>query len=156
MPADPRFVVDTMLGNLARWLRILGYDTVYSPTMEDWAILRIAEREKRVLVTRDVGLYRRAIKKGLEAVLIDTVKIEEMLRILARRYRLRTTFDENDTRCPKCNNVLKKTNSPLEVSGKVDENVVISYRVFWVCSSCGKVYWKGRHWRTIEEILASI
>jgi Uncharacterized conserved protein len=45
MPADPRFIVDTMLGNLARWLRILGYDTIYSPTMEDWAILRIAERD---------------------------------------------------------------------------------------------------------------
>jgi len=156
MPADPRFVVDTMLGNLARWLRILGYDTFYSTTMEDWAILRIAEKEKRILVTRDVGLYRRAIKKGLEAVLIDTTKVEEMLRILARKYMLRTSFDENDTRCPKCNNVLRKTDSPIEVGGRVDSDIAISYKVFWICSSCGKVYWKGRHWKSIEEILSNV
>jgi Uncharacterized conserved protein len=156
MPADPRFIVDTMLGNLARWLRILGYDTIYSPTMEDWAILRIAERDRRVIVTRDVGLYRRAIKRGLEAMLIDSIKVDEMLRALVKRYGLRTSFDENDTRCPKCNNVLRKTTSLIEVSSKVDKEVALSYKVFWICSSCGKIYWKGRHWRTIEEILSSI
>jgi uncharacterized protein with PIN domain len=156
LPSDPRFIVDTMLGNLARWLRILGYDTIYSPEMEDWAILKIAERDKRILITRDVGLYRRAIKRGLEAVLIDTLKIEEMLRTLITRYNLRREFDENDTRCPKCNNILRRTTSLIEVSSKVEKPIALSYRVFWICSSCGKVYWKGKHWKTIEKILSSI
>lgn len=156
MPSDPRFVVDTMLGNLARWLRILGYDAIYSPKMEDWAILKTAEEEGRIILTRDVGLYRRAIKKGLEAFLIDSSKIEEMLRELARRYNIRTEFNENDTRCPICNTPLRKTSSLTEVSGKVDKKILLSYRSFWVCPSCGKIYWKGKHWKTIENILSSI
>jgi uncharacterized protein with PIN domain len=156
VPSDPRFVVDTMLGNLARWLRILGYDTIYSPTIEDWAILKIAENERRIILTRDVGLYRRAIKKGLEAFLIDTPKIEEMLRELARRYSILIEFNENDTRCPICNTLLRKASSLTEVSGKVDKKILVSYRSFWVCPSCDKIYWKGKHWKTIENILSSI
>jgi len=154
VPTDPRFIVDTMLGNLARWLRILGYDTLYNPTMEDWAIMRIAEKEKRVIITRDVGLYRRAVKKGLEAVLVNDTEISDMIKTLATKCRIRTHFDENDTRCPVCNGILRKTDSLVEVSGKVDPHIISSYKTYWVCSSCGKVYWKGKHWKNIEKVLS--
>ncbi len=156
MPADPRFVVDTMLGNLARWLRILGYDTIYSPTMEDWAILRIAEKEKRIIVTRDTGLYRRAVRKGLNAVLVSDTEVRDMLKTLSTRCGIRTSFDENDTRCPTCNGVLRKTDSLVEVSGKVDSHILSSYKIYWICSYCGKVYWKGKHWGNIEKILSPL
>lgn len=145
-----------MLGNLARWLRILGYDVIYSPTMEDWAIMRLAEEERRVIATRDASLYRRAVRKGLEAVLIEDLDVAGMLRTLSRRLGIRTKFDENDTRCPSCNGVLRRVDSLVEVSGKVGERILKSYRVFWICGSCGKVYWKGRHWRTIEKTLAGL
>lgn len=154
MPSDPRFVVDTMLGNLARWLRILGYDTLYSPTIEDWAILRIAEKEKRIIVTRDIGLYRRAVRKGLLAVLVSDTEIRSMLEMLSTRCGIKIRFDENDTRCPICNGVLRKTDSLVEVSGKVDPQILSSYKTYWVCNSCGKVYWKGKHWKNIEKILS--
>lgn len=154
MPIDPRFVVDTMLGNLARWLRILGYDTIYSPTMEDWIIIRIAEKEGRIIVTRDVGLYKRAAKKDLEAILVSDTEIRRILKTLATKYGIRMSFDENDTRCPVCNGILRKTNSLVEVSGKVDPQIISSYKIYWVCNSCGKVYWKGKHWRNIEKMLS--
>lgn len=156
MPTDPRFVVDTMLGNLARWLRILGYDTLYSPNMEDWAILRIAEKEKRIIVTRDVGLYRRAVKKGLQAVLVDDTEIMSMIKALSTGCGIKTRFDENDTRCPACNGFLRKTDSLVEVSGKVDPHILSSYNIYWICSSCGKIYWRGKHWKNIEKILSHI
>ncbi|MEM4516988.1 MAG: Mut7-C RNAse domain-containing protein, partial [Desulfurococcaceae archaeon] len=66
MNNEPRFIVDTMLGTVARWLRILGYDTVYDKSAEDWQIIRRAELEKRIIVTRDRGLHIKAIKSGLK------------------------------------------------------------------------------------------
>ncbi|MGC9009740.1 MAG: Mut7-C RNAse domain-containing protein [Sulfolobales archaeon] len=153
MPIEPRFVVDTMLGNLARWLRILGYDTLYSNRYSDYRILKISEEDRRVLVTRDRGLFIRAKKNNLEAVLIETESVEEMLRILRKRYNIRLEVDPNDTRCPACNYPLKRTTSLTEVAGKVSSEIASKYREFWVCYRCGKVYWRGNHWKTIEKTL---
>jgi uncharacterized protein with PIN domain len=132
-----KFVVDAMLGKLARWLRILGYDTSYDPKYEDWKIIKIAEDEKRIIITRDRGLCQRAKKRGLECFyIIPGTEIEDMLARLALKYNLDLTLDPNFSRCSVCNGILRK----------IDDNL-------WECSKCGKKYWKGAHWRTMENIL---
>ncbi len=156
MPTSPRFIVDTMLGNLARWLRMLGYDTLYSRSFDDWRIIDIASKDDRVIVTRDRGLYARARKRNLNALLIRDLEIHDMLKYISKRLGVRFRFNENDTRCPHCNHPLRKTTSIIEVSGKVDENILKTYREFWICDSCRKVYWKGNHWRNIEYILNKV
>ena len=153
MPLEPRFIVDTMLGNLARWLRILGYDTLYSNRYKDYKILEIAANDHRVIVTRDRGLFISAKKRDLEAVLIESEEIEDMLRILRKRYGIRLEIDPDDTRCPICNYPLKRTTSLIEVSGKVSSEILSRYREFWICYKCGKVYWRGSHWSNIEKTL---
>ncbi|BFH73253.1 Mut7-C RNAse domain-containing protein [Sulfurisphaera javensis] len=132
-----KFIVDAMLGKLARWLRILGYDTLYSNTYEDWKILKIAEENDRIIITRDRGLCVRARKKGLECFLVyPTEDFIDILTKLAIKYKIDLNADPNFSRCTECNGVLEK----------IDENR-------WKCTKCGKEYWKGSHWRTIENIL---
>ena len=138
MMQTQKFIVDAMLGKLARWLRILGYDTAYSNKFEDWKILKIAEEENRIILTRDRGLCNRARKKGLECFYVmPGLKIEEILAKLSAKYGIDlTTADPEFSRCSVCNGVLRKINDNL-----------------WECTRCHKRYWKGGHWRTIENTL---
>lgn len=147
-----RFVADTMLGNLARWLRILGYDTLYSSSFEDWRLLRIAEEEERILLTRDESLFRRAKTRGLSAVLITSDDIAEMLAYVATKTGIELSFNSSRTRCPECNTLLMKI-SRAEALSLLENNVATKYEDFWRCGRCGKIYWQGNHWKTISLIL---
>ncbi|QGA55000.1 hypothetical protein GFS03_10645 [Sulfolobus sp. E5-1-F] len=132
-----KFVVDSMLGKIARWLRIMGYDTLYSNDFEDWKILRIAETQKRIIITRDRGIYNRSIKRGLVCILLSAdSNIIRDLAFIAFRSKIDLSVNINATRCPQCNSVLSKLSE-----GK------------WMCPKCKKEYWKGRHWKTIEEVI---
>ncbi|MEM1683219.1 MAG: Mut7-C RNAse domain-containing protein [Ignisphaera sp.] len=153
MPSYPRFIADSMLGHIARWLRLLGYDTLYYRAISDWRLMKIAKEEDRILLTRDLGLYRRARKNGVRTLFIEEPSLEKVLAILSIKYSIRLDFDKNDTRCPSCNNQLKYTTSLIEVSHKIDKNIALKYNEFWVCNSCGKIYWQGNHWKTITELL---
>ncbi|HIH01562.1 TPA: DUF5615 family PIN-like protein [Thermoplasmata archaeon] len=141
----PRFVVDSMLGSLARWLRMLGYDTTYAKDLEDEDIVRLATDEGRTIVTRDREL---ALKPG--AILIDEEELD--LQLKAIHEKLSLTLDESAIRCSSCNGTL--TDLPKEeASGLVPEGALESNEVFWRCESCGKAYWRGTHWIGIMERL---
>ena len=148
----PRFIVDAMLGKLVTWLRLLGYDTVYARDWPDGRILEYAQQEGRILITRDHGLYVRARRRGIEAVMVGDDRAEA-LALLAHRYGIRLRVDPSRSRCPRCNAPLREA-SPEEVKGRVPPAVYAAHDVFWVCTRCGQVYWRGGHWRGIEETLA--
>ncbi|MEM0293521.1 MAG: DUF5615 family PIN-like protein [Saccharolobus sp.] len=132
-----KFVVDTMLGKVARWLRIMGYDVTYSNKLEDWKILKIAETENRIIITRDRGLYIRSLKRNLRSILLyPNSNIISDLAYIAYKTKIDLSVNINATRCTQCNSILKK----------ISENR-------WVCPRCNKEYWKGRHWKTIEEVI---
>lgn len=134
---NQKFIVDAMLGKLATWLRILGYDTYYDKNIEDWKIIKIAIEEKRIILTRDRGLCIKAKKKGLECFLVPIeYDITDLLATLAIKYKIDLNVDIEASRCSECNGILIK----------IADNK-------WKCSHCGKEYWKGFHWRTIREIL---
>ncbi len=152
MSEEPRFIVDTMLGRLARWLRILGYDTVYHRRLEDWKILKIASEENRIIITRDTGLHRRALNKGLKSILLEPDDMAERLALIAYLTGIRLYIDLDRTRCPICNTPLLRV-SKKDVKDKVPRKVYELHDDFWICPRCGKVYWMGSHWRMIEKIL---
>ncbi len=149
---DRKFIVDTMLGDVARWLRMLGYDTLYSSKLSDPQILEIAAKEERIIITRDRGLYARAKKRGLKAVLVPDGSVAERLAAISKYIELPDTLDPSRSRCPVCNGELRRA-SVEEVKAKVPEGVIARVNEFWVCVRCGKVYWKGGHWRGIERTL---
>ena len=152
MSSEPRFIVDNMLGSVARWLRILGYDTVYDKNAEDWQIIRRAELEKRIIVTRDRALHNKAIKLGLRSVLLWEDDMAERLAHIAAVTGIRLGVDFEKTRCPEDNTPLIKVEKE-KIKDKVPPSVLRAHSDFWECTRCGKVYWVGRHWRMIEKIL---
>ena len=153
-----RFLADAMLGKLAEWLRILGYDTLAAEDlsiMDDDYLLDIAEDEGRVLLTKDVELYERAKKEGISAVLVEGNDVEHQLAFLVKEGLIELREVPSLERCPKCNGVLKRV-SKEEVKGLVPMGVYMSHDEFWVCTNCGQIYWKGSHWKRMKEFVERV
>jgi len=139
-----RFLVDSMHGYVARWLRIMGYDTIYMNSVEDNDAVQLASG--RVLVTSDAELAKTAEKKGVEVVLTKGLTEEEALRLLVERFKL--CFKEDSLRCTVCNGELKPV-SREEVGNT--PNAPRNVDLFWRCRVCGKLYWRGSHWKNISR-----
>jgi len=147
-----KFLVDGMLGKLARWLRMLGYDVIYSVRLDDCALLELTKKDERVLLTKDLELYKRAIGRGLDAYYVEGKIESERLAELAKRYSLQLTIDMDKSHCPVCNTNLKVT--PKEqLKGELEKNTFTYYDKFWKCTNCGQIYWQGAHWTQINNTL---
>ena len=148
-----KFLADGMLGKLARWLRMLGHDVVYSVEFDDSELLELAKKEERVLLTKDFELYKRAIGRGLDAYYVEGKTESERLAEVAKRYRLQLTIDMDKSHCPICNTQLKPT--PKEqLQSELGKNTYTYYDKFWICPNCGQIYWQGAHWKQITQTLA--
>ncbi|MGQ9788586.1 MAG: DUF5615 family PIN-like protein [Candidatus Hadarchaeaceae archaeon] len=152
------FVADEMLGKLARWLRLAGYDVVYIGKLklpfkkQDEKILKILSEENRVLLTGDVALHKRAAKSGLKSILIRETQIAKQLAAISKLLGKKMDIIPENSRCPICNGSL----APIEkntIKNIVPERVLIANDSFWRCSGCNKIYWKGRHWKNIIETI---
>ena len=149
-----RFLVDGMLGGLAKWLRILGCDVRYDANTKDNDLLQIADDESMILLTRDKELYRRATVRKLQSALIIGETEPERLAQIARTFRIHLDVDMAKSRCPECGSDLKET-SKSNVAGEVPQASLKLYDRFWKCTdqNCGKVYWVGGHWDRIRQTL---
>ncbi|HIH72784.1 MAG: uncharacterized protein PWP49_686 [Thermococcaceae archaeon] len=143
---NTKFIADMMLGRLARWLRLYGYDTLYG-IKDDEEILKIAREEGRIVLTRDEELVTRC----KNAILIKSNKFEEQVKqLMELGFEFDELFPEN-ARCPKCNGLIKRVEKE-EIKGKVPEGVYKDYDEFYVCTQCGQIYWPGRQWREMVKI----
>ncbi|KXA96501.1 hypothetical protein AKJ38_03165 [candidate division MSBL1 archaeon SCGC-AAA259I14] len=154
-----KIIADGMLGKITRWLRLAGEDVInindypISPEEEDEVLLNIAEEQSRILITRDVNLYRRAVKKDIESILLEeTDDIAKQLLKISESVDGDVEIDLNNSRCPVCNGKLKAKGKSF-VSGKVPKNVLEKNDKFWRCEDCGKIYWQGSHWKKMAETL---
>ena len=147
-----KFLADSMLGKLARWLRMLGHDVTYNIQLNDNDLLELAKKENRVLLTKDLELYQRANAKGIDTLYIEGKLESERLAEVAKRYGLALEIDMEKSHCPVCNTKLKA--APKEqLSGEVEKNTFTFYDKFWKCPNCGQVYWQGAHWKQISSTL---
>jgi uncharacterized protein with PIN domain len=135
-----KFLADNMLGRLAIWLRLLGYDTAYHHDATDAQLARIARAENRVLLTRDVELTRR---RAVRAILIESEQVEEQLRQVF--HALNLTAREAFSRCAECNSVLEEV-SKESVRGQVPPYVFHTQERYRRCPRCARIYWRGTHW----------
>ena len=144
-----KFVVDAMLGKLAKWLRILGYDTLYFRDLEDEQLIGLAEAEGRVLLTGDGEL-------GRYGIFISSDDWREQLRELAGAVGLETAGIFS--RCIECNVPLERVGR-AEVEGAVPSYALDTQEEFGRCPECGRIYWKGTHFQNalaeVERLIRS-
>jgi len=151
----PKFLLDGMLGKLARWLRIFGFDAEYRRAVSDEELIEAALREGRILLTRDIDLHRRARRRGVRSLLVEGRAEAEKLAEIAEHLNIEYEVNPRESRCPRCDAPLRPV-SKEEVRGKVPPGTYKAYEDFWICQGCGKVYWRGSHWRNIEETLEEV
>jgi uncharacterized protein with PIN domain len=147
-----KFIVDCMLGKLAKWLRILGFDADYLNKAEDRDLLLRARREKRILLTKDQDLYRSAA--GLPRLFIESDNWPEQLAQVLDDFRLRNRARPH-SRCLLCNVELK--NLPKKMARNLVTPFVFERAPsFAVCPSCGRVFWPGTHFQDMDLKIAQI
>jgi len=144
-----RLVVDVHLGTLARYLRLLGFDTVWRNDLEDEAIIRQSVEEGRIILTRDLGILKDGrVTHGYWLRSVDPMaQAEEVVRALDLGGRL-----DPYTRCMECNGILRRV-SRREAAFHVPLQVFLVYRDFNRCDTCGRVYWPGSHQRRLEAVV---
>ena len=147
-----KFFVDAMLGKLARWLRILGYDAAYERDITDGAIVDRVLHEHRWLLTRDRYLVKRKAVRG-RFTLIRSDFVTDQLRQIRTELGISLAIDEGTVcRCVACNHILE--NIPLAQAGpRVPPFVAEHHTHFTGCPHCGQLYWAGTHWSHLQQQL---
>ncbi len=136
-----KFAVDVMLGKLAKWLRIIGYDTTYSATWTDADLRAAAMSEQRLVLTRDRALAE-SLAPG-RSLFIESQNVREQFRQVVQTFGL-DTEQRLFTICTICNCQVEPIG--LEAVGEqLTEFVRLQQRSFWHCPKCGRVYWEGSH-----------
>jgi len=138
---QPKFIADAMLGRLAKRLRLMGFDVLYDPDLDDNKIIQRSLEQDRIILTRDTELASRPIASRSILILHDHVN-EQLMQV--RREMPIVTKHRSLTRCSLCNSPLE-TIAKQDVLDLVPDQVRRSRKVFFKCTGCGKIYWKGSH-----------
>jgi hypothetical protein len=147
-----KFIVDCMLGKLAKWLKILGFDAVFFSKIEDTELLALAKKEKRILLTRDTGLLEKS--RDIQTLFIESEDWNDQIEQVLDAFKLWQDVQPY-SRCIECNAELKdlpKNRARNLVSPFVYEKV----DAFSICPDCGRVFWKGTHHQDMEVKLEEI
>ena len=147
----PRFLVDCMLGKLAKWLRLVGCDTVFIHDADDDELVRVAVHENRILLTKDNLLVKRRMLRG-RCLFITEEGTAAQLRQVVRELNLPTDDSRFFTRCPVCNSEIREA-SKESVREETPPYVYNTHDRFGRCYGCARVYWKGTH---VEHVLRAL
>jgi len=144
---ESRFALDTHLGRLARYLRLLGFDTLYRNDYTDDELARLASAEHRILLTRDPGLLKRRVVT--HGYWIRTSDPQEQVREVLERFDLRGAMTPF-TRCLRCNTRLQAVRKE-DFLDRLPPMTKVLYDEFCWCATCGRAYWKGSHYRRMVQ-----
>jgi uncharacterized protein with PIN domain len=150
--ARPKFIVDANVGKLARWLRMLGYDTIFVHDIDDGLLVDIGLKEERVLLTRDTQIMlRHAVTSGkVKALLTPEDDPREQMRKVITEMKL--DREREFTLCLECN-VPLAPRSRDEVENLVPPYVYKTQTQYQQCPACGRIYWRGTHWEHMNREL---
>lgn len=151
LPSPIRFLLDTHLGKLATYLRMLGIDAAYSNDADDDALAQIAAAEERVLLTRDRGLLKR--KLLVYGYCVRNSEPRSQLIAVLHRYHLHHSV-RLWSRCLRCNGLLEPVEKAL-IDEQLEPKTRLYYDQFERCSSCGQVYWQGSHHEQMQKFVES-
>lgn len=153
---DIRFIADTNVGKLAKWLRIMGYDTLFFKHIDDASLVDIALNDNRILLTRDTFIpRRRLVTGGMVTVILITreqseSQLEQVMETLALNVHLNAF-----SRCIECNEPLFAIPKE-EIRSMVPAYVFQTQDSFMQCARCDRVYWRGTHWERMKKKLEQL
>ena len=149
---QPRFVLDTHLGRLARYLRLLGFDCLYRNDFHDDELARISDEQQRTLLTRDrILLQRRIVTRGY--FIRATRPLEQAVEVL-RRFDLSGEIRPLG-RCLRCNGPLEDVQKD-KIEARLEPGTRRYYRQFRICPDCGQIYWQGSHFDKMTRLIHAI
>ena len=149
-----KLLCDQMLGNLAKWLRIYGFDTHYaSGDINDSDLLKISKKEGRIIITRDKQLIIDARRENISYIEIEKTEIDKQITKVLKK----VGCDKNKilSRCILCNSKVEEIKKE-SIKEKVPERVFKNNEKFWFCKKCNKIYWKGTHYEKMFEKINSL
>ena len=148
-----RFIADSMLGKLARWLRLIGFDTLYYPSIADEDLVKKAHNEGRIILTKDSELVRR--NKEEDIIYLTSSDPYEQLKIVMKTLKL-NPWERLFSRCVYCNKPVQKVKSLSEIKQKVPSYAYQNHFSFYRCPECGRIYWEGSHHSKIRERIKAL
>lgn len=151
-PGKPRFILDTHLGRLAAYLRMMGFDTLYRNDYPDDELAQVSHEENRILLTRDVGLLKRSLV--IYGYFVRHTNPRQRILEIAERYNL-AEYAEPFKYCMKCNGNLH-TVDKHDIKHELPGNTTEYYDDFHQCQDCGRIFWKGSHYRKMEDIIQEV
>jgi len=144
-----RFIADVNLGKLSKYLRLLGFDTLYKNNYEDDEIVEIANKERRIILTRDTELLKR--KQVVRGYWVRSTLPKKQIREVINRFDLKNS-DRIFSRCLKCNGLIRSV-AKEKIVDKLLPNTKKYFSSFYQCRNCGKIYWQGSHYKNmVKEI----
>jgi hypothetical protein len=153
-PDPPSFVLDGHLGRLARYLRMLGFDSLYAAGADDAELARQSGSEERILLTRDRGLLKRSIVRHGYLVRDDDPR--RQLAEVVGRYGLSRTATPF-SRCVRCNGIITHVERAEVAEQLAGEPRTLRYfDTFGRCGGCGSIYWPGSHHERMNRLAADV
>ena len=151
-----KFIADNNVGKLARWLRVIGYDTLLFKQKNDNKMIKIALSEDRIILTRDTQLMkRRLVTNGkLKAMIIKQDDPKEQLQETVKKLNLSYHFKPFSL-CLECNQALI-LRSKEEVLNLVPPHVFKTQNQYMECPACHRIYWQGTHWQAMIKELENL
>ncbi len=149
---SPRFVADVMLGRLAKWLRIAGFDVLYSNRYTDEELVELSRRDGRILLSRDTRLLVRRVVRRF--VFLESDDVRDQIRQIFKMARI-GDFPRLLTRCLSCNEPLSEV-ARESVQGSVPPYVFETQTHFKSCRKCRKIYWAGTHRQSVVHTLEAL
>ncbi len=149
---NPKFILDVHLGTLARYLRMIGFNTKYRNDYSDDEIVEISLKDKRTILTRDKGILKRS--NVTHGYWIRNENPESQLNEVVNRFNLKKQIKEFE-RCLECNTKLEKIDKE-KVIDKLPLKVKMRQNEFWYCKTCDKVYWQGTHFEKMGKIIGRL
>lgn len=145
-----------MLGNIARKLRLLGFDCKYFAAIGDEQLLSIAKNENLVLITRDREISNVCKKQNISTIDLSSADETSQIVEICKKMNLnKCKIDMRDIRCAICNGIIKPIKKD-KVADRIPVKVAQNMQQFWVCDSCDHVYWEGTHIRNLQRLIDEI
>lgn len=143
-----------MLGTLAKWLRIYGFDTTYANSeIDDDEILKISKKENRILLTRDKNLTNRARRENIKTIKITSTEIDKQIKTAIEDRKIDTA--KILSRCIICNSIVEEIKKEA-VKDKIPKRIFENISKYWFCPKCNKIYWKGSHYENMIEKIKNL